>query len=100
MSYSGGESLSLLAEPLNCGGDVDCSDYALVLLPSFKWERVGNVSIAGDNSSVTLQPLGQDAVTLQLTRPGSDIAIPATVPTGSPLIVLPLDQGAIGLQDA
>lgn len=100
MSYSGGDSLSLLAEPLNCGGVIDCSDYVLVLLPSFKWERVGNVSVAGDNSSVTLQPLGQQAVTLQMTRPGSDVVLPAKVPTDSPLIVLPLDQGAVGLQDA
>lgn len=99
LSYSGGDGLSLLAEPVTCAG-VNCSDYALVVLPSFKWERVGNVSIGSDNSSITYHPLGMSALTLQLTRPGSALPVPPAVPRDVPALVLPLDQGAVGLQDA
>jgi hypothetical protein len=29
----------MLAEPIGCGGAVDCADYALVVLPRFAWFR-------------------------------------------------------------
>eukprot|EP00440_Ansanella_granifera_P056074 gb/GFBE01060778.1/.p1 GENE.gb/GFBE01060778.1/~~gb/GFBE01060778.1/.p1 ORF type:complete len:828 (+),score=155.91 gb/GFBE01060778.1/:1-2484(+) len=97
MSYSGGHGLSWLAEPVNCDS-VDCSDYAIVVLPSFKWERVGSVSVAQDNASISFSPLGMEPIILRMTRPGIAMDVSKSVPDSLPHIVLPLGQGAVGFQ--
>jgi len=102
MSYSGGEHLTILAEPVNCGrgpGGANCSDFVVVVMPSYKWERVGGVSIAQDKSSITYSPLGLGEVELRLTHRSSNLSLRLAA-VGAGALVLPLDQGAVGLQDS
>ena len=101
LSYSGGTGpLNVLAEPLGCGGAVDCSDYALVVLPRFAWFRQGKVAVDAASGSVTLTPMGMAARTVLGTRPSDgSIKLNNSQIAGAPQLVFGLGKGAVGMQE-
>ena len=91
----------MLAEPQNCGagaGAVDCSDYALVVLPRFAWFRQGAVAVDKASGAVTLSPMGMPARTVLMTKAGDSIAINNSALSAAHL-VFGLGEGSVGLQE-
>lgn len=80
LSYTGGTGdLNVLAEPQNCGagaGEVDCSDYALVILPRWAWFRNGKTTISNSTGTIALTPMGMPTRTITMTHPPSDYEFP------------------------
>ena len=105
LSYSGGNGpLNMLIEPQNCGagssGTVDCSDYAVVVLPRFAWFRQGGVAVDQASGSISLTAMGMPTRTVYATRTdGHNITVNSThLPTG-PKLILGLGQGSVGLRE-
>ena len=110
MSFSGGNGpLNVLAEPLGCGGGrggaaeganaVNCSDYALVVLPRFAWFRRGQVAVDKSSGSISLTPMGMAPRTIAATRPGDTLELKNSQIAGAPQLVFGLGHGAVGLQE-
>lgn len=79
LSYSGGTGmLHAVAEPINCGNvSVNCSDYALVVLPRFAWSRAGDVDINLEDASITMSPMGLPERVIRMTAPhAQDVQVP------------------------
>jgi len=101
LSYSGGSGpLNVLAEPQSCAAPVNCSDYALVILPRFAWFRNGDVTVDNATGTVTLAPMGMPNRVVQMTGPNEDLTphLPRTL-DGYPLLSIGLGKGAVGMQE-
>jgi len=100
LSYTGGRDtpLRIMAEPQGCGAAaVNCSDYALVVTGSFKWQRAGNVSVASGLDAMRLAPFGQEPVEISTTAPGDpSLPIPKSL-AATPHLALSLGSGPIGI---
>ena len=101
LSYTGGTGdLNVLAEPQNCGtgaGEVDCSDYALVVLPRWAWFRNGKTTISNSTGTIVLTPMGMPSRTITMTHPPSDYAFPQL--EGYDHMAVGLGNGAVGMQE-
>jgi putative isomerase len=101
LSYSGGTGpLNMIAEPIGCGAAVNCSDYALVVLPRFAWFRQGDVKVDASSGSISLTPMGLPARNVMMTRAGDSIALNNTQVKGAPQLVFGLGQGKVGMQES
>ena len=93
--------LDLALTPLNCAGDADmqdgptvnCSDFAVTLLPSFAWGRGGDWELSGN--SLTATGAGLRTVTMQTTAEASTSlrAHPPSAVRGASQVTFPLGTG-------
>ena len=88
----------MLAEPQSCAAPVNCSDYALVVLPRFAWFRNGDVTLDAAGGSVTLKPMGMPTRVVQLTQAAETLPLPTSV-TSVDYLAVGLGKGAVGMQE-
>ena len=113
-SVSGGNgTLHFLAEPLGCGGataeaggaagaGVNCSDYALVVLPRYQWFRLGGIDAWPQRAgAIRFTPLGMaNATVVQPTAaPAPELPLPAKFAQWKAHGVFSLGHGAVGLRE-
>ena len=79
---------------------MNCSDYAMVVLPRFSWFRAGEVTVNAGSGSIGLTPKGMATRTVRATRGGDPITIGEKALDGFPQLVLSLGKGAVGMQES
>jgi putative isomerase len=114
LSVAGGsqQNLSVLVEPVSCPQS-NFSDYALVVLPRFQWDRTGVINISTSDGTIGLAPFG---FVPSFVRPTSapSAALPKSLtaalglgghdspaaPPPPPHVAFSLGHGAVGFREA
>jgi len=98
----GNSSLQILAEPLGCANQhdpsngVNCSDFALVVLPRYMWFRAGHVDVSSDGT-FELTAMGLPTTTVKATAAATQqLSLPHSI-TSAPHAAFSLGAGAVGL---
>ena len=92
----GDRDVSVLVTPQNCA-TTNCSDYAVVLLGRFAWNRVGAVTPVR-SSSLVYQPYGLGSTTAYMTAQSKTTSLPLPEKiTSQAYLAALLDRGAVAV---